>query len=584
MDSTSWDDWDQIEEFYVKENSHMVLPIREIKASGTPYLDDFSDNASWWENFEKLMPFFKRIEFAGGEPLTDPTHYRILEMLQPYAKDIEIKYATNLTSLGKGKRNVFDYWPAFKSIAVNVSIDGLDKSYEYIRGNAKWDDLITNIQRIKTIPNVSRIVGTVAVQVSNVLILNQMIEYFLNELGIIFYVNLVNYPTLLNVQVLPRPLKDLAKARLRKVSEKLPTYSMIQQHPELIDLTMVHIDSVINYLDLNSHEIFWPDCIEFNQRLDKTRNQSFIENTPEFIPYVMSKVAHIDPKENEFIKIEWNLGRRCNYDCSYCPSEIHDNSSSHTDIKILKQTVDRLAALNKPIKLSFTGGEPTVHPKFKELIKYCRLKGISWISVTTNGTLPHEFYSELPVDQIIFSLHFEYDYFRVFKTVKKVFETHKNILIHIMALHTHVNQAKNIIWLAGLEGIPYAIRRIRWTEGDHNIFDDMRYEPNDLEWIKDSESSAQPNTLINNKISFHSNDMIKLHMNQFNGWRCNAGIESLMINWDGDIHRATCRVGGSLGNIYTGDFSMPNQQVICDRKFCTCTADIPITKFSPNFN
>ena len=38
------------------------------------------------------------------------------------------------------------------------------------------------------------------------------------------------------------------------------------------------------------------------------------------------------------IKIEWNLGKRCNFDCSYCPSEIHDNTSPHTDIEILKKT------------------------------------------------------------------------------------------------------------------------------------------------------------------------------------------------------------------------------------------------------
>ena len=51
-----------------------------------------------------------------------------------------------------------------------------------------------------------------------------------------------------------------------------------------------------------------------------------------------------------------------------------------------------------------------------------------------------------------------------------------------------------------------------------------------------------------------------------------------MINWDGDVHRATCRVGGSLGNIYQGDFEIPEQAIICTRKWCTCAADIPLTK------
>ena len=54
-----------------------------------------------------------------------------------------------------------------------------------------------------------------------------------------------------------------------------------------------------------------------------------------------------------------------------------------------------------------------------------------------------------------------------------------------------------------------------------------------------------------------------------------------MINWDGEVHRATCRVGGSLGNIYEGTFVAPTEPVVCTRDWCTCAADIPLTKFLP---
>jgi len=78
----------------------------------------------------------------------------------------------------------------------------------------------------------------------------------------------------------------------------------------------------------------------------------------------------------------------------------------------------------------------------------------------------------------------------------------------------------------------------------------------------------------------HANDIIKHNQNQFEGWSCSAGIESLMINWDGDVHRATCRVGGSLGNIYQNTFEVPTEWVTCTRKWCTCAADIPLSKVS----
>ena len=101
----------------------------------------------------------------------------------------------------------------------------------------------------------------------------------------------------------------------------------------------------------------------------------------------MIKVTSRYPHQNT-IKIEWNLSKRCNYDCSYCPADIHDNVSPHTDIEILKAAVDKLATLNKPLRISFTGGEPCVHPKFKELVNYTKWKTNAWINVTTNGTLP----------------------------------------------------------------------------------------------------------------------------------------------------------------------------------------------------
>ena len=292
----------------------------------------------------------------------------------------------------------------------------------------------------------------------------------------------------------------------------------------------------------------------------------------------MYKVTSRWPHQGS-IKIEWNLGKRCNYDCSYCPSSIHDNSSAHTNIEILKKTVDKLITLGKPIRLSFTGGEPCVHPKFMELVKYCKHVGVKWVSVTTNGTLPYEFYSALEADQIVFSIHLEYDWKRVFNTVESVVNlTDKKVIAQIMAHHDHMDAVLQLRAKCLLAHIPNTVRRIRWTEGDRDLFDDMRYNANDLAWLKDQEATVQGNCVIDDTDVIHANDVIKLHLNKYKDWSCNAGIESLMINWDGDVHRATCRVGGSLGNIYEDTFLQPVEPVICDRNFCTCAADIPITK------
>lgn len=293
----------------------------------------------------------------------------------------------------------------------------------------------------------------------------------------------------------------------------------------------------------------------------------------------MYKVTSRWPHQSS-VKVEWNLGKRCNYDCSYCPSVIHDLTSPHTDIEILKSTVDKLMTIGKPIRLSFTGGEPTVHPNFGELVNYCKHVGISWVSVTTNGTRTPRWYIGQRVDQWVFSLHFEYDWRKVSNTILRVNEEwEKGLLVNVMAHHDYMNEVKDRVAMFRQIGVPYGVRRVRWTQGDHDLFDDMRYHTGDLEWIKDQDSTVQGNCIIDDDKILHANDIIKLHLNQYNGWTCNAGTESLMINWDGEVHRATCRVGGSLGNIYQGTFNIPADPVTCDRNYCTCAADIPLTKF-----
>jgi hypothetical protein len=214
---------------------------------------------------------------------------------------------------------------------------------------------------------------------------------------------------------------------------------------------------------------------------------------------------------------------------------------------------------------------------------------IEFISVTTNGTRPTSYYRALPVDQIVFSVHFEYDWQKLLNTIlhlyasgnDKLTVSHRGI-IQLMAHQDKMTHVRNFVETLDFYKLPYNIRRVRWTEGDHDLFDDMKYDQKDLDWILANDSTVEPNTILWYKEKetemMHANDIIKKNLNKYKGWSCNAGIESLMINWDGEVHRATCRVGGTLGNIYSNSFSIPVEPVICDRNYCTCAADIPLTK------
>jgi sulfatase maturation enzyme AslB (radical SAM superfamily) len=287
LDSTSWQDWDQVKPFYEKENNYLVPTVAKLVRKPGQYIGPFDDTNNWWSSFEKLLPHFRRVEFAGGEPLMDPKHYKILDMLKPYGKNIELKYATNGTTLGiTGGRTIHDYWPHFRSIAVNVSIDGINDVYNYIRSNGNFLQVEQNIKEIQKISNVSRVVGAFTAQAGNILQAAECIDYFINKMNIVFYSHRVSYPNCLSAQVLPSDLKEEAIRRLQAISLRVPLFANVVKYPILEKITQQQITDNINYLQAKDQHHLWPDFLEFNRKLDITRGQSLFDAVPEFKLYV----------------------------------------------------------------------------------------------------------------------------------------------------------------------------------------------------------------------------------------------------------------------------------------------------------
>lgn len=286
LDSTSWKDWDEVKSFYEKENNYLVPTVAKLVRVPGQYIGPFDNTNNWWNDFERLIPHFRRVEFAGGEPLMDPQHYKILDMLKPYGKNIELKYATNGTTLGISKgRTIHDYWPHFRSIAVNVSIDGIHDVYNYIRSNSNFSEVERNIDEIKSLPNISRIVGAFTAQAGNILQAAECIDYFINEMGIVFYSHRVSYPNVLSAQVLPQPLKEEAINRLKSVEQRLFSFPAITENALLEKITRQQIKDNINYLNAKDQSHLWLEFLDFNRKLDITRNQSLLDAVPEFAAY-----------------------------------------------------------------------------------------------------------------------------------------------------------------------------------------------------------------------------------------------------------------------------------------------------------
>lgn len=177
----------------------------------------------------------------------------------------------------------------------------------------------------------------------------------------------------------------------------------------------------------------------------------------------------------EYFSLTWMLGSRCNYDCMYCPTELHDATSRPHDLETMQQAWRNIYAKtqhkNLLYKISFTGGEVTANRNFLPLVQWLRnnYSDIDMILITTNGSASRRYYEELSqhVESISFSTHSEFmDEQRFFNTVKGINQlmARPKKSVHVNIMDEYWNQERIAIyktWL-DLNGISYSVNSVNY--------------------------------------------------------------------------------------------------------------------------
>jgi radical SAM protein with 4Fe4S-binding SPASM domain len=104
-------------------------------------------------------------------------------------------------------------------------------------------------------------------------------------------------------------------------------------------------------------------------------------------------------------RVYLELTRRCNLACRTCFNDSHHPLADELTTPEIFDTLDQLDRLGT-FEIRFTGGEPTEHPHFREIIAFARERGF-YISLGTNGVYSDERRSwiyESGVDWFIVSL------------------------------------------------------------------------------------------------------------------------------------------------------------------------------------
>jgi organic radical activating enzyme len=161
---------------------------------------------------ERNIDYVDTFYFAGGEPLINNTHWKILELLiERKMFHVKLIYNTNLLKLDYGKWNALSVWENFESVEVCASIDAIGSRAEYSRTGTVWSTVDKNFRTIqKERPHQTGLNPT-----TSVLTIGGMQE-FLNwaddcqvDKNRIQLSNVLLSPGYLSIDILPQKIKDI---------------------------------------------------------------------------------------------------------------------------------------------------------------------------------------------------------------------------------------------------------------------------------------------------------------------------------------------------------------------------------------
>lgn len=178
--------------------------------------------------------------------------------------------------------------------------------------------------------------------------------------------------------------------------------------------------------DLNSPKAISKDF--YNEFIEKVFNfdGDILKTIQPYSGKEIVAIGQIDKILHNIAEIHLDIGKKCNFDCSYCPSGVHDNFSPFMSLKTIQKALDIIESHSGVISNKncvITGGEPTLFKDLTKLIEMLKLNNFKKIKINTNGTASYNAYANLLEDKNIkldLSFHYEFTTEKIIKKCSKL--------------------------------------------------------------------------------------------------------------------------------------------------------------------
>ena len=332
-------------------------------------------------------------------------------------------------------------------------------------------------------------------------------------------------------------------------------------------------------------------------------------------------------REDSYLDIRWMPNNVCNFKCRYCfPGSNDGDYPSPNDINLIIKNFKHLLNVYKEqlgktkTHIEIIGGEPTLWKDLDVFVKEIKKEHNVYISLITNGSRTLRWWKEKGnlVDNVHLTHHVaQANLDHTISVADTMYELGKKITVKVLMDPT--------CWDKCVDAVEYLKKnsKHKWfvtvaeviepeatTLGDIRIIatDDLKYTSDQkkymkwgikqlpsLKWFWDNRNLISDGeirytesvaTLENDKkVKAGSGTYINKNWNNFKGWRCNIGVDSIFINWDGTLK-------GSCGEFLYGldyyhnildanfkkSFNLEIKPTICSKFNCICAPETHLTK------
>lgn len=305
--------------------------------------------------------------------------------------------------------------------------------------------------------------------------------------------------------------------------------------------------------------------------------------------------------------ITWNITSKCNFSCSYCPTELHDGKFGFPNYNNALHFIKEVAKSTDHVFLELSGGEVTLWPKLIDFLQEVQ----NYLNVTTmiltNGSRTNAWWEKYANSKLqlktlfVFSFHHEQCdpdlYYSNLEIISKKYNVVAMLLVDPNKYKSITSLGKKIQDNLPVDVIYKPIRdNLHQTKLIDGYTDEMleflkqNFNTNEYDRsrfpVKDADKIIWPTQIQIDGIPQNWQEVIINKQHSFKGWKCTAGTTRIFINVDGTVY--TCSEGRYfsqtkskfiLGNINKRDVKLLNDYVTCPADFCPCKIDAMAPKY-----